>query len=35
LDFDTVRSFALLFGVLFTLILAAVALLAVQPRSWK
>jgi hypothetical protein len=35
LDFDTVRSFALLFGVLFVLILAAVALLAVQPRSWK
>jgi hypothetical protein len=35
LDFDTVRAFALLFTVVLLLILAAVALLAIQPRTWK
>jgi hypothetical protein len=35
LDFDTVRGLALLFTVVLLLILAAIALLALQPRSWK
>jgi hypothetical protein len=35
LDFDAVRTLALLFTPIFLLILAGAALLAVQPRSWK
>jgi hypothetical protein len=35
LDFDTVRGLALLFSVIFVLLMAVVALLAIQPRTWK
>ena len=35
MDFDTVRGLALLFSVVLVLILAVVALLAAQPRTWK
>jgi hypothetical protein len=35
LDFDTVRGLALLFTVIFVLLMAVVALLAMQPRTWK
>jgi hypothetical protein len=35
LDFETVRGLALLFGVIFILVMAVVALLAMQPRTWK
>jgi hypothetical protein len=35
LDLDAVRGLALLFSVIFVLIMAVVALLAVQPRTWK
>jgi hypothetical protein len=35
LDFETVRGLALLFTVIFVLLLAVIALLAVQPRTWK
>jgi hypothetical protein len=35
LDVDTVRGLVLLFGMIFLLVMAAVALLAVQPRTWK
>ena len=35
LDFDTVRGLALLFSVIFVLLMAVVALLALQPRTWK
>lgn len=35
MDFDTVRGLALLFSVALVLILAVVALLAAQPRTWK
>jgi hypothetical protein len=35
LDFDTVRGLAVIFSVIFVLIMAVVALLAMQPRNWK
>jgi hypothetical protein len=35
LDFDAVRGLALLFTVIFILLMAVVALLAIQPRTWK
>jgi hypothetical protein len=35
LDFDTVRGLAVLFSVIFILLMAVIALLAVQPRTWK
>jgi hypothetical protein len=35
LDFDTVRELAGLFSVIFLLLLAVIALLALQPRTWK
>lgn len=35
LDFDTVRELAVLFSVIFILLMAVIALLALQPRTWK
>jgi hypothetical protein len=35
LDFDTVRALAVLFTIVFVLLMAVVALLAAQPRTWK
>jgi hypothetical protein len=35
LDFDVVRGLALLISVIFVLLMAVVALLAMQPRTWK
>jgi hypothetical protein len=35
LDFDTVRGLALLFTVIFVLLMAVVALVAIQPRTRK
>jgi hypothetical protein len=35
LDFETVRGLTLLFSAVFVLIMAVVALLVVQPRTWK
>jgi len=35
LDFDAVRGLVLLFSVIFVLVMAVVALLAAQPRTWK
>jgi hypothetical protein len=35
LDFDTVRGLALFFSAIFVLIMAVVALLMIQPRTWK
>jgi len=35
LDFDVVRGLAVLISVIFVLLMAAVALLAMQPRTWK
>jgi hypothetical protein len=35
LDFETVRGLALLFCVIFVLLMVAVTLLAMQPRTWK
>jgi hypothetical protein len=34
-DFDTVRALALVASIVLLLILAAIALLAAQPRTWK
>jgi hypothetical protein len=35
LDFDAVRGLILLFSVIFLFVMAVVALLAVQPRTWR
>ena len=35
LDWETVRGLSLLFSVIFVLIMAVVAVLALQPRTWK
>jgi hypothetical protein len=35
LDWETVRGLALLFTVIFVLILGGVAMLAMQQRTWK
>jgi len=35
LDFDVVRGLALLISVIVVLLMAVVALLAMQPRTWK
>jgi hypothetical protein len=35
MDFGTVRGLALLYFLILLLILAAVALLAAQPRTWR
>jgi hypothetical protein len=35
LDVDAIRGLILLFSMIFFLVIAVVALLAVQPRTWK
>ena len=35
MDFDSVRGLAVLFTIIFVLLMAVVALLAAQPRTWK
>jgi hypothetical protein len=35
LDWEAVRGLAMLFSVIFVLIMAVVVMLAMQPRTWK